>query len=152
MSFIAYLRKVWFASHSREHEKEADELGIKLAAMSCFNTRRAAKVFAKMHDHNVNLDREEQVTIAQLGDSSSSSSNNSGGSSEVVSDGNNHVVENERKRKEGYELSSFMDSHPPTLLRYDYLLNLSKEENPDKYSSQCNNTRRKLWKALKLID
>jgi len=35
-------------SYSREHEREADALGIKIAAMACFDTRRGAEVFRKM--------------------------------------------------------------------------------------------------------
>ena len=34
--------------YSREHEVEADKLGIQLAAMACFDTRRGAEVFRRM--------------------------------------------------------------------------------------------------------
>ena len=36
------------ASHSRDCEKEADDLGLKLTAMACFNTKRGCDVFRKM--------------------------------------------------------------------------------------------------------
>ena len=45
---MAYLKKAIAASHSRDNEREADELGIKIAAMSCFDTKSAANVFRKM--------------------------------------------------------------------------------------------------------
>jgi Zn-dependent protease with chaperone function len=48
---LATLRTAFAAAHSRDHEREADELGIQLAAMACFNTKRAAKVFAKLHEN-----------------------------------------------------------------------------------------------------
>jgi len=39
----------WFGNaYSRENEHEADELGIQLAAMACFDTRKGAEVFRKM--------------------------------------------------------------------------------------------------------
>jgi len=45
---IESLRR-WFGNaYSREHEAEADKLGIQLAAMACFDTRRGAEVFRRM--------------------------------------------------------------------------------------------------------
>jgi len=48
---LATLRTAVAAAHSRDHEREADELGIQLAAMACFDTKKAAKVFGKLHTH-----------------------------------------------------------------------------------------------------
>ncbi|KAL7519011.1 hypothetical protein ACHAWX_003813 [Stephanocyclus meneghinianus] len=53
MSFLASLRGAIGASYSRENERTADELGIKLTAMACYNTREASRVFHKMHLHNI---------------------------------------------------------------------------------------------------
>ena len=127
MASLQYIRNILSASHSRHHENEADELGIKLTAMSCFDTKRAPKVFAKMHEHNKDMMKKMK------------------GNDEVL-------IENVEKasQKDGYLLNSYMDTHPPTLLRYENLVKLSKEENPDKYPSNCINVRRKLLKALKL--
>lgn len=47
---LAALRRAFTASFSRDHEREADELGIKLAAMACYNTHRAATVFQRLHE------------------------------------------------------------------------------------------------------
>jgi predicted Zn-dependent protease len=52
-TFLASTREALTAANSREHETEADELGVKLAAMACFNTVRGAEVFRKMHEFDV---------------------------------------------------------------------------------------------------
>lgn len=46
---VASLRSLWSRAFSRGHEREADELGVELAARACFDTRRAVKVFDRMH-------------------------------------------------------------------------------------------------------
>lgn len=53
MSLLATFRGGLGASYSREHEREADEMGIKLTAMACYNTREASLVFHKMHIHDI---------------------------------------------------------------------------------------------------
>lgn len=52
---IAWVRSILMASFSREHESEADDLGLRLAAMACYDTHRGAEVMKKMHDHQVGL-------------------------------------------------------------------------------------------------
>ena len=49
MTFLASLRHAIGAEFSRNDEREADELGIKLCAMACFDTKSASKVFHRMH-------------------------------------------------------------------------------------------------------
>ena len=58
MSFLSSVRNVVGAIYSRENERSADELGIKLCAMACYDTQRASKVFYKMHMHNVESGKE----------------------------------------------------------------------------------------------
>lgn len=53
MTALASVRGALGASYSREHEREADELGIKLTAMACYDTKEASRVFHKMHLQNV---------------------------------------------------------------------------------------------------
>ena len=53
MSLLASIRTAIGAVHSRENERCADELGIKLTAMACYDTHAASKVFYKMHKQNV---------------------------------------------------------------------------------------------------
>jgi len=49
MTFLASLRNAIGAEFSRNDEREADELGIKLCAMACFDTKSASHVFHRMH-------------------------------------------------------------------------------------------------------
>lgn len=49
-SFLASTRMALTASHSRDTEREADELGCKLAAMACFDTESGSQVFRRMHE------------------------------------------------------------------------------------------------------
>ena len=53
MSGLASLRAAVGALYSRENERQADELGIKLTAMACYDTKSASIVFNKMQKHNV---------------------------------------------------------------------------------------------------
>jgi len=162
MGIVRYIREIFKASYSRQNEHEADELGMKLAAMSCFDTRNASKVFKKMHDHHVE-DHNQSETVVITSSSNSSSSSSSGQhrdtsinkekgqeKGEVNVDSTSEKKQN--TNKEGYELSSYTDTHPPTLLRYENLLKMSEEENPLKYSFECQNTRRRFLRALKIIE
>lgn len=47
---LAGIRQAVTASFSRDHEREADELGMKLAAMACYDTQRASTVFQRLHE------------------------------------------------------------------------------------------------------
>lgn len=49
-SFLSSSRDALVAAFSRSHETEADELGCRLAAMSCYDTRRGVEVFRKMQE------------------------------------------------------------------------------------------------------
>jgi len=48
VSFLSSSREALVAAFSRGHETEADELGCRLAAMSCYDTKRGIEVFRKM--------------------------------------------------------------------------------------------------------
>ena len=72
MSALATLRLSIGAIYSRENERSADELGIKLTAMACYDTRAASHVFYKMHLHNTESGREmpnSSVTLSSIFDS-----------------------------------------------------------------------------------
>lgn len=58
MSVLASVRSAIGAVYSRDNERCADELGIKLTAMACYDTRAASQVFYKMHMSNVESGRE----------------------------------------------------------------------------------------------
>lgn len=67
MTFLASLRNALGAVYSRDNEREADELGIKLTAMACFDTRAASEVFRKMHLHNVESGKDSSSNRAGWG-------------------------------------------------------------------------------------
>lgn len=67
MGGLVSLRSAIGALHSRDHERSADELGIRLTAMACYDTRAASRVFYKMHMHNVESGRD--VALRGLFDS-----------------------------------------------------------------------------------
>jgi len=50
MGFLSTIRKALSAAHSQDHERQADELGIKLAAMACYDTKKASEVFRKLYE------------------------------------------------------------------------------------------------------
>ncbi|GAX27100.1 hypothetical protein FisN_13Lh356 [Fistulifera solaris] len=50
---LAAVHRGLAAAYSREHERQADELGLVLAARACFDTQRGIQVMHKMHQHSV---------------------------------------------------------------------------------------------------
>lgn len=46
---LAALREALAAAHSRENEREADDLGVEIAARACFDTVAGAEVMKKMY-------------------------------------------------------------------------------------------------------
>ena len=48
-SFLSQIRQALIAAYSREAEREADELGTRLAAMACFDTESGSNIFLNMH-------------------------------------------------------------------------------------------------------
>jgi Zn-dependent protease with chaperone function len=50
---LAAVHRGLAAAYSREHERQADELGLVLAARACFDTARGIQVMHKMHQHSV---------------------------------------------------------------------------------------------------
>lgn len=50
---LAALHRGFAAAYSREHERQADALGLILAARACFDTAKGVHVMHKMHQHAV---------------------------------------------------------------------------------------------------
>jgi len=117
-------------AHSRECEREADELGIKLAAMSCFDTKSGALVMKRMHDIE-----QGNWMITDNG---------------ALSDRDDNVEEthvNEVQIGKG----GFLDTHPPSSERYLDLLSHSDSENSTIYSdSHCSSIEDRFWNSLSL--
>ncbi|VEU38723.1 unnamed protein product [Pseudo-nitzschia multistriata] len=53
-SFLSNSREAVVASFSRAHEREADELGCRIAAMACYDTKRGIEVLRKMQEREHN--------------------------------------------------------------------------------------------------
>jgi Zn-dependent protease with chaperone function len=53
---LAAVRSALMAANSREHEREADDLGVEIAARACFDTIKGAEVMKKMY-HLSTLER-----------------------------------------------------------------------------------------------
>jgi Zn-dependent protease with chaperone function len=66
MSLLGFSRNALGQVHSQMSESEADELGIKLAAMACYDTKRAARVFHKMHLFDVQMAEETGTSSPTL--------------------------------------------------------------------------------------
>jgi Zn-dependent protease with chaperone function len=56
IGFLAIGHKALAAAYSRQHEREADELGLVLAARACFNTQKGVQVMHTMHQHHVSAE------------------------------------------------------------------------------------------------
>jgi len=67
MSSLASIRNAIGALYSRDNERCADELGIKLTAMACFDTRSASNVMRKMHLENVESGKDSASTSVGWG-------------------------------------------------------------------------------------
>jgi Zn-dependent protease with chaperone function len=53
IALLAFLRSLLTAAHSRENEREADDIGLRLAARACFDTVKGVEVMRKLHQHSV---------------------------------------------------------------------------------------------------
>jgi len=114
MSLLAGSRAALLAANSRDAEAEADALGIKLAAMGCYDTRAAAEVFDRMHKHDTESgEAKAEEAMASTG-----------------------------------SILNFLDSHPPTEERYEYLIKASKEENAERYSSTTCGGMRTIFREM----
>jgi len=72
---VAWLRDIVNATYSRQHETEADELGLLLTSMACFDTSSGKTVHAKMarmsptqhtqllHTHPASAERSEKLEL-----------------------------------------------------------------------------------------
>ena len=63
IGFLATLRKALTARYSREQEKEADKMGIQLAAMACFDTFKAADVFRRINEQSIAVPDQHNLSV-----------------------------------------------------------------------------------------
>lgn len=53
MAGLASIRHAMTTAYSREHEYEADKIGLEIAARACFDTNKGIAVIRKMHEFHV---------------------------------------------------------------------------------------------------
>ena len=112
---LASLHRLLSAASSREHEREADDLGIELAARACYDTKHAAQVMYKMH----------HMAVSPAADSNTTSNTQNKGA------------------------LNLLDTHPPTLERFEHLKERSQTENYTKYrNAQCANVATRLFRMV----
>lgn len=105
---LAWFHRAIAAAYSRDNEREADALGVILAARAGFDTPEGVEIMKKMHDQSI------AAGTAVPG-----------------------------------ELVQIMDSHPPTLERYEWLKKESEIENARKYGRTSRTTKlsRRFWNS-----
>jgi Zn-dependent protease with chaperone function len=115
-------RRLISAAYSRDNEIEADDLGLEIAAAACYDTVAGSKVMYKMH----------QVAA---GMTNLSGGNNNAAIQQPVNTGNSTIVR-------------LMDTHPPSLDRYERMLTTAQNgENYTKHK-HCANISRRFFNAL----
>jgi Zn-dependent protease with chaperone function len=65
---LAATRRMISARHSRDHEYEADDMGLALAARACFDTHKGSHVMRKMNELKVSVEPEVKSSAVKLGD------------------------------------------------------------------------------------
>jgi len=111
-------------SHSRRNEEEADALGIKIAAMACFDTKKASFVMEKLHQAEM---------------MATSGSNNEIGAYDETRSSSDDI---------GF-MNTIFRSHPPSHERYLYLKEASETENATKYE-HCGHVKKSFRDSWKL--
>ncbi|KAL7577371.1 hypothetical protein ACA910_002101 [Epithemia clementina (nom. ined.)] len=126
---LATLRSALSAAHSREHEREADDLGLRITARACYNTVAGAEVMYKMHQADVSL---------------APSSSSDASDEAPVRPWNLPKAHNRRPPLQ------LLDTHPPTLERYERLKQEALDgENYTKYQKDlCATMSSRLYAAL----
>jgi Zn-dependent protease with chaperone function len=113
---LAAVHKALVAAHSRESEREADELGLILAARACFDTQAGSYVLYKMHAMTVPATDKETARQAT---------------------------------STRHARAQLLDTHPPTLDRWEFMKQRSATENYTKYqNAQCANITSRFYNAL----
>jgi Zn-dependent protease with chaperone function len=121
-------RRLVSAAYSRENELQADDLGLQIAAAACYDTVAGCKVMYKMH---------------QVSNGTSSLSAISGTKSGVID-----ADTLEAPSSSSSAIVRLMDTHPPSLDRYDRMLIAARNgENYTKYDN-CANISRRLFNVI----
>jgi Zn-dependent protease with chaperone function len=104
MGGLAATRRVLSARHSRDHEYEADELGLQLAARACYDTLKGSHVMRKMNELKVSVEPHVESKAVKFG-------------------------------------QELLDTHPPSLERFEKMQQMAVEENFAKYRECASKAR-----------
>ena len=121
---LATMRSALSAAHSRENERAADELGLTITAKACYNTVKGSEVMYKMHEAKVAMSPNGGDAVIRVHPSSKDS---------------------------GKALPlQLLDTHPPTMERYEQLKQRAEEgENYTKYQDDlCATMSSRIFAAL----
>ena len=121
-------RRLVSAAYSRENEIQADDLGLEIAAAACYDTVAGCKVMYKMHQVSNGTTPLSVV----------------GGNTPTVRDTETLGV----PASSSSSIAQLMDTHPPSLDRYERMLVTAQNgENYTKYVN-CANISRRLFNVL----
>ncbi len=121
MANVAFMKDKALASLRWENEHKADHLGMKLAAMACFDTQKSCQVLRKLHD------------AAEMGKNLTSQTNYRLGIFQGKEYGSQETI---------------LSTAEPFLDRYEHLYKMSETENASKYDmSHCRHLKVQFLKA-----
>jgi len=127
MSLLYAARKAASAAHSRGNEVQADDLGLKLAAAACYDTRRGSQVMLKMHQASTGMSSAEKDVLPKASPAAEGTASGSILSTAVV---------------------RLMDTHPPSLDRWQRLQSAAEDgENYTKHP-ECAGISSRFFNAL----
>ena len=118
MAGIYAVRKAVAAAYSRDHETAADVLGLQLAAAACFDTAAGARILETLHQQT----KAPRTLAASAAAAAASSSPPT-------------------------SVSAIMDSHPPTVERFQKMMAQAETENYH-HHAKCMTVSRRLHSAL----
>jgi Zn-dependent protease with chaperone function len=123
---IYTLRRLISAAYSRENEMQADDVGLEIAASACYDTVAGSKVMYKMHEVATGM-------------------TNLTGNTPVA---NTTLPQPVATGASSSTIVRLMDTHPPSLDRYERMLQTAQNgENCTKYE-HCGNMSRRFYKFL----
>lgn len=144
IGLIYAARRVVSAAYSRDNERQADELGLQLAASACYDTAAGSHVMYKMHQAATGM-----ATVSPPSSSSAAAAepkhrSAAGGAGVVVVKDNNETS----TAAAASSVVRLMDTHPPSLDRWERMQQAAAAgENYRKYE-RCAGISSRFFNAL----
>jgi Zn-dependent protease with chaperone function len=110
MGLLYAARQALSAAYSREHERQADELGLELAALACFDTQKGSHVMYKMHQATTSGSTAQSSCLSTATNDTTSTKTTSSSKDTVTA-----------------TVAGLLDSHPPTLARWEQMERTARE-------------------------